>query len=125
RAAIDVVPPMPESEERLVDQLLAEASLGAAGGTAVALRGRRRWVRSFEPARLAEAPTEENASLLKPGAAYLITDGVHGGGAALAELLVRSLDARVALVVPPQFPSPERWDGWEGLPAVPPGADVI
>jgi acyl transferase domain-containing protein/acyl carrier protein len=117
-SAIDVRP----GEERLVDQLLAEASLGAAAGTAVALRGRRRWARSFEPARLAEA---DGGSLLKPGAAYLITDGVHGGGAALAELLVRSLGARVALVGPPQFPPPERWDGWEGLPAVPPGADVI
>jgi len=117
-AAVDVRP----GEERLEERLLAEASLGAAGGTAVALRGRRRWVRSFEPARLAEA---DGASLLKPGAAYLITDGVHGGGAALAETLVRSLGARVALVVPPQFPPPERWDGWEGLPAVPPGADVI
>ncbi len=38
---------------------------------------------------------------------------------------MRSFGARVALVVPPQFPPPERWDGWEGLPAVPPGQDVI
>jgi len=116
-SVIDVRP----IDERLSDQLLAEASLGAAGGTAVALRGRRRWVRSFEAVRL----EEDGASLLAPGAAYLITDGVHGGGGALAELLVRSLGARVALVVPPEFPSPERWDGWEGLPAVPPGQDVI
>ncbi len=119
--AIDVVPSAPGEDERLIDQLLAEASLGAGGEAAVAFRGRRRWVRSFERVRLAEG----GDSHLVPGAAYLITDGVHGGGAALAELLVRSFDARVALVVPPQFPSPERWDGWEGLPAVPPGADVI
>ncbi len=116
-AAIDVRP----GEASLVERLLAEASLGAAGEPAVALRGRRRWVRSFERARLGE----EGTSRLVPGAAYLITDGVHGGGAGLAELLVRSLDARVALVVPPEFPPPERWDGWEGLPAVPPGQDVI
>jgi acyl transferase domain-containing protein len=117
-AAIDVVP----GAEPLVDQLLAEASLPAGSrADAVAFRGRRRWTRSFEPVRLETA----GGSLLKPGAAYLITDGVHGGGAALAELLVRSFDARVALVVPPQFPPPERWDGWEGLPAVPPGQDVI
>ncbi len=117
-SAIDVVP----GEERLADQLLAEASLPAGSREpAVAFRGRRRWARSFERTRLAE----ESLSRLVPGGAYLITDGVHGGGAALAELLVRSLGARVALVVPPQFPAPERWDGWEGLPAVPPGQDVI
>ncbi|HEY3569261.1 MAG TPA: KR domain-containing protein, partial [Thermoanaerobaculia bacterium] len=116
-SGVDVRP----GEAGLEERLLAEASLGARGGTAVALRGRRRWVRSFEPARLEPA----DGSLLEPGAAYLITDGVHGGGAALAELLARSLAARVALVVPPQFPPPERWDGWEGLPAVPPGQDVI
>lgn len=121
-SAIDVRPTEVGSTAGLVERLLAEASLGVAGEAAVALRGRRRWVRSFERARLGEA---DGASLLQPGAAYLITDGVHGGGAALAELLVRSLDARVALVVPPEFPPPERWDGWEGLPAVPPGQDVI
>ncbi|HEY2291007.1 MAG TPA: beta-ketoacyl synthase N-terminal-like domain-containing protein [Thermoanaerobaculia bacterium] len=109
-------------EDRLVDQLLAEASLPAGSREdAVAFRGRRRWARTFERARLEES----GASLLKPGAAYLITDGVHGGGAVLAELLVRSLGASVALVVPPEFPASERWDGWEGLPAVPPGQDVI
>ncbi|MFL6235265.1 MAG: beta-ketoacyl synthase N-terminal-like domain-containing protein [Thermoanaerobaculia bacterium] len=117
-ATIDVRP----GEAGLEERLLAEASLPAGSREdAVAFRGRRRWARSFERARLAE----EGASRLIPGAAYLVTDGVHGGGAALAELLVRSLGARVALVVPPQFPDPERWDGWEGLPAVPPGGDVI
>jgi acyl transferase domain-containing protein/acyl carrier protein len=124
-AAIDIVPTAAGSaaEERLIDQLLAEASLAAAGpaDVAVAYRGRRRWVRSFERVRLPDTVV----SRLVPGGAYLITDGVHGAGALLAERLLRTLDARVALVVPPQFPPPERWDGWEGLPAVPPGADVI
>ncbi len=125
-ACIDVVPPPAGSpaEERLIDQLLAEASLAADGRLdgAVAYRGRRRWVRAFEPVGL---PGGDAASRLVAGGAYLVTDGVHGGGAALAELLLRSLGARVALVVPPQFPPPERWEGWEGLPAVPPGADVL
>ena len=124
-AAIDVIPAAAGSaaEERLIDQLLAEASLAAAGpaDVAVAFRGRRRWVRSFERVRLADPAV----SRLVPGGAYLITDGVHGAGALLAERLLRTLNARVAMVVPPQFPPPERWDGWEGLPAVPPGADVL
>jgi len=76
--------------DRLVDQILAEARLGAAaGGSAVALRGRQRWVRDFAPVAL---PMAE----ISPGGAYLVTDGQHGGGAALAEFLVNKLDARVA-----------------------------
>jgi acyl carrier protein len=82
------------SPDRLVDQLLAEARLGAAaGGSTVAYRGRQRWVRDFEPIPL----SSNDSSLLVRGAAYLVTDGLHGGGAALAEYLVRELDARVAI----------------------------
>jgi acyl carrier protein len=90
-ASVDISLSAPD---RLVDQILAEARLGAAaGGSAVALRGRQRWVRDFEPIPLSTG----DSSLLAKGAAYLITDGLHGGGAALAEYLVRHLDARVAI----------------------------
>ncbi len=86
-ASVDIGSP----SDRLVDQILAEARLGvAAGGSAVALRGRQRWVRDFAPVSL---PATED---FPRGGAYLITDGEHGGGAALAELLVSRLDARVA-----------------------------
>jgi phthiocerol/phenolphthiocerol synthesis type-I polyketide synthase E len=88
-ASVDIGKP----SDRLVDQILAEARLGAvAGGIAVALRGRQRWVRDFAPVSLPAT----GASLLKPGGAYLITDGMHG--AALADFLVHRLDARVAMV---------------------------
>ena len=43
----------------------------------------------------------------------------------IAEHLVRSLEARVGLVMPPQFPERERWETWRSLPEVPPGQDVI
>ncbi len=80
------------SPERLVDQLLAEARRGAAaGGGTVAYRGRQRWVQDFAPVPLSAS----GDSLLKPGAAYLITDGRHG--AALAAFLVNELGARVAM----------------------------
>ena len=86
------------SPERLVDQLLAEARLGAAaGGGTVALRGRQRWVRDFVPIPLSAS----GESLLQAGAAYLITDDLHGG-AALAAFLVSRLGARVA--IPGQSP---------------------
>jgi len=124
--SIDVVPAPPGSpaEERLADQLLAE--LSAAGDDAepaVAYRGRQRWVRRFERLRLPE-PFEPSASRLHTGGAYLITDAVHAVGLGAAEYLAGTLGARAALVLPPDFPAREKWEGWQGLPEVPPGQDV-
>jgi hypothetical protein len=87
----------------------------------VAFRGRHRWVRSFAPVRL----TAPAAPQLRKDGTYLITDGTHGPGMAIAEHLIRKVGARVVLVMPPQFPARERWESWEGLPEVPPGQDVI
>ena len=123
--SIDVVPAPPGSpaEERLADQLLAE--LSAVEKTiepAVAYRGRQRWVRRFERLRLPAA--EPSASRLRAGGAYLITDAVHAVGLGAAEYITGTLGARAALVLPPDFPAREKWEGWQGLPEVPPGQDV-
>jgi phthiocerol/phenolphthiocerol synthesis type-I polyketide synthase E len=112
--------------ERLVSQLLAEMEAPVnSDETAIALRGRHRWSRSFAPIRLS-APA---APRLREDGVYLVTDGTHGPGMAIAEHLVRnvvrSAQARVVIVMPPQFPARERWESWEGLPEVPPGQDVI
>jgi KR domain/Phosphopantetheine attachment site/Beta-ketoacyl synthase-like, N-terminal len=107
---------------RLIDQILGEADAPPrAEEMAVAFRGRRRWARSFAPVRLA-APSRPP---LAADGVYLITDGTHGPGMAIAEHLVRAVGARVALVMPPQLPPRERWESWEGLPEAPPGQDVI
>jgi acyl transferase domain-containing protein len=118
--SVDVVLPAPGSpqEKRLIDQLLAEVAGPAE--TAVALRGRQRWVRGFEPMHL-----DGIASPLAAGGVYLLAEAVHGPGMRIAEHLVRSLGARVGLVVPPRFPERERWETWRSLPDVPPGQDVI
>ena len=103
--------------DRLAGQILAE--LSGPLETTVALRGRQRWVRGFEPV------SGEETSRLVPGGVYLIAEAAHGPGMALADHLVRNLDARVALVLPPQLPAREQWETWKGLPGVPPGQDVI
>jgi acyl transferase domain-containing protein/acyl carrier protein len=128
--SIDIVPPPPGSaaEERLAGQLLAELSAPEAElEPAVAYRGRQRWVRRFERVRLPEAASATagpDTGRLRTGGAYLITDGVHAVGLGAAEYLARTLGARVALVLPPDFPAREKWEGWQGLPEVPPGQDV-
>jgi acyl transferase domain-containing protein len=105
---IAIAPVGSPAEERLVDQLLAEMSGPAE--PAVALRGRQRWVRGFEPVRLAD----DAGSRLVPGGVYLVAGAERGPGMAIAEHLVRSLDARVALVLPPQL-ALDREAGLDGM----------
>ncbi len=80
--------------ERLAEQLLAEVTADAPDAPA-ALRGARRWVLGYQPAR---AP--EGASGLREGGAYLFA-GAPEGAAALAEHLAGTLGARVAVVASP------------------------
>jgi acyl transferase domain-containing protein/acyl carrier protein len=112
--AVDVVLPEPGSpaEERLIAQVLDEIEAGLP--PVVALRGRQRWIRSFERIRM-EA-TDPAASPLHPGGSYLITDGAHGVGPSLAEHLAGAVGARVAVVLPPGTPAgPQPWEGLEGV----------
>ena len=62
----------------------------------VALRGRRRWVRAFEPVRLDE-PAPETSRLRRNGV-YVITGGLGGIGLTLAGFLAERFEARLVLV---------------------------
>jgi acyl transferase domain-containing protein len=93
--AVDVAWPLAaDLGERLLDELAAPQE------DLVALRGRRRWVQSFERLRLLDGP-----SRLRRGGVVLITGGTGGIGFALAEHLARTAEARLVLV------------GRKGLPA--------
>jgi acyl carrier protein len=99
---VDVRPAAP-GDERLVEQLLAEAADDAAD-TAVALRGSRRWVQGYEA-----APVSVGTASFRPGGAYLISGGMPAGTGVLAEHLA-GLGARLAVLVHPSFPQREAWD---------------
>jgi acyl transferase domain-containing protein len=62
----------------------------------VAYRGAHRWVKTFEPLRLAQSATPSFA--LRERAVCLITGGLGGVGLRIAEHLVRSRQARLILV---------------------------
>jgi acyl transferase domain-containing protein len=117
--SLDVAGPL--TDERLVRRILDE--IYGPLENAAALRGRQRWVRGFEPVRLAAGALPP--SLLAEGGVYLIAGAAHGPGMRIAERLLRDFDARVALMMPPQFPERERWETWRALPDVPPGQDAI
>jgi acyl transferase domain-containing protein/acyl carrier protein len=99
---VDVRPGAP-GDERLVEQLLAEAAADATDA-AVALRGPRRWVQGYEA-----APRGAGAASFRPGGAYLVSGGMPAGTGVLAEHLA-DVGARLAVLVPPSFPEREAWD---------------
>ncbi|MBS0180170.1 MAG: SDR family NAD(P)-dependent oxidoreductase [Nitrospira sp.] len=85
----------PPFVDRWGARLVAEASV-ADLDYVVAYRGPHRWVRAFEPLRLAAA--DEQCCVLRKRAVCLITGGLGGVGLRIAEQLVRSRHARVMLV---------------------------
>ena len=109
--SVDVVAPRGEAEvAALATRLLAEALLGGKESPRVALRGRHRWLEGFEPLRLARV--EGVPPRVEPYGTYLITGGLGGLGASLAEALVARAPVRLALVGRGGLPPREEWAAW-------------
>ena len=111
---VDVRPGTP-GDERLVEQLVAEATADVAD-TAVALRGPWRWVQGYEAARAATG-----GASFRPGGAYLFSGGLPAGAEVLAEHLAGE-GAHLALVLHPSFPGR---DAWDAVLAAPGGGGVV
>jgi phthiocerol/phenolphthiocerol synthesis type-I polyketide synthase E len=111
----------------LEDGPLAEADFGRlaaeiegpAASAVVALRGPRRWVQAFDPARIEPpadraplAPAAAAEPRLRAGGVYLITGGFGGIGLVLAEHLARHAQARIALLGRSDVPERAAWPAW-------------
>jgi acyl transferase domain-containing protein/acyl carrier protein len=107
--SLDVTAPAAGSalERELGARLVAELS-AEKPPIIVAFRGRRRWIQSYEPVRLDEAWSRP--AVLREGGAWLITGGLDPTSLVFARNLVRECGGRVALVVPPGFPTRGSWD---------------
>jgi phthiocerol/phenolphthiocerol synthesis type-I polyketide synthase E len=90
---VDAVVPAGEVEARAMGARIAAEAL-AGSERAVALRGRHRWVRGFDPVKPAPVP----APVLREGGVYLLIGGLRGRNELLAEHLVRRYGARLVLV---------------------------
>jgi NAD(P)-dependent dehydrogenase (short-subunit alcohol dehydrogenase family) len=89
--------------------LLKELSAGTADAV-VAYRGKRRWVRAFEPVLLAKnARIEPN---LREGGVYLITGGLGGIGLELAGYLAKAARAKLVLISRTGLPDRGQWQHW-------------
>jgi acyl transferase domain-containing protein len=75
-----------------------------------AYRGGRRWVETFEPARL-PSPQQKPAAL-KDGGVYVITGGLGNIGLLLAEAVARDVRAKLVLIGRSAYPPMEEWDAF-------------
>ena len=99
-----------------IDEALDEEGLNAlmndlespGADAVVAYRGRRRWIRGFEPVRL---PASTGA-VFRQGGTYLITGGMGGIGLALAEHLARNVTANLVLTGLSAVPERGDWNRW-------------
>ena len=91
--AVDIESDVSARAKELAELLIEEARHGQAGGE-IAIRGKRRWVKTYD--RVGEA--REGKELIRERGVYLITGGGGGIGLALGEYLGRTKKARVILV---------------------------
>lgn len=109
--SIDIILPEFDSwqEGKLIDQLLGELSTHTSERV-IAYRGLNRWVQTFEPIRLDEAKGDK--PMLRAGGVYLITGGLGDIGLALAEYLAQTVQAKLVLIEPLNFPERNQWSQW-------------
>lgn len=100
----------PQMGARQADELLTMLSGELSSeitDAVISLRGKRRWVQSFEPVALQERSIQ--CAHLRKNGVYLITGGLGGIGLAMAEHLARSMQARLVLVGRSALPPREEW----------------
>lgn len=109
--SIDLLLPPQGSKQRekLVEQLITELN-AATSDRVIALRGKHRWVETFEPLRW--NGSAQISSPLRRGGVYLITGGLGRLGLLLAEHLAGAVKAKLILVGRTELPTHDQWDHW-------------
>ncbi|HEU4453277.1 MAG TPA: phosphopantetheine-binding protein, partial [Longimicrobium sp.] len=103
--AVDVETPRSEDEARALASRIAAEALSGRTERVVALRGRSRWVRGWDAVPAADLGPVP----LREGGVYLFVGGLRGRNERLAEHLVRTRGARLALI-DPTLPHRGQWD---------------
>jgi iturin family lipopeptide synthetase A len=103
--AIDVELAASTGAHAVAGRLVAELR-GFGSGRLIALRGRHRWSRAYEPQPDAGTP----APRLRERGVYLITGGIGDVGLVIAEYLARTVQARLVLTSRSRALTPEQID---------------
>lgn len=106
---IDVICGEGSPSSQLLLQLTNEV-MDDNGDRVVAYRGLYRWVREFEPVRL--APTSPEPLRLRQNGVYLITGGLGLVGLKIAEKLARTIQPKLALLGRKGLPARSEWNQW-------------
>ncbi|MGH2509696.1 MAG: SDR family NAD(P)-dependent oxidoreductase, partial [Ktedonobacteraceae bacterium] len=93
---------MEQLVHQLVNELLTESS-----DNIVALRGKRRWVPSFESVALPIG--DPHTAGLRQGGVYLLTGGLGGIALEIAQMLAQTVQARLVLLNRSGLPAREQW----------------
>jgi amino acid adenylation domain-containing protein len=106
--SVDIQLPQPHAPDgqQLLERLVTEL-LNDVADTAVAYRGRRRWVQTFTPLSLPKQPIQ-----LRANGHYLITGGLGRIGLTLAAHLAETKQARLTLVDQFNLPPQAEWANW-------------
>lgn len=95
-------------EDPLLVSLLNELAADT-DDTLVALRGKLRWIQSFEPVPLPEQKIDSPELRLRQRGVYLITGGLGGIALEMAGYLAREYQARLVLTSRKSLPPREQW----------------
>ncbi|MGP1384066.1 MAG: type I polyketide synthase [Thainema sp.] len=94
---------------RIVSCLQAEL-MHPTADRVIAYRSQHRWVQTFEPLQV--PASEQPLSQLRSQGVYLITGGLAGIGAALAEYLAQAVQAKLAFIEFEALPPRAEWSQW-------------
>lgn len=98
----------PDKLEKTAVQIVAEIHACTANRI-IAIRGSRRWVRSYEPVHIDETNLSR---YLQPNGVYVITGGLGGIGAQMAGFLAEIEGVRLALIERSVLPPRGDWENW-------------
>lgn len=94
--SVDVTPSASGVWDDKLIQIIVNEAMSRLPETVVAYRGYSRWVEDFE--KLSLSGSDEIPALLKKQGVYVITGGLGGMGLAIAEYLLKELQAKVILL---------------------------
>ncbi|MCM3904753.1 MAG: SDR family NAD(P)-dependent oxidoreductase [Pyrinomonadaceae bacterium] len=96
-------------DRSVTDSVWAEITAESRQSRAVAYRGGRRWVQSFEPLKL---PAAQAHSRVRDGGVYLVTGGLGRIGLLLATFLARQARVKLVLIGRSGLGARADWNEW-------------
>jgi acyl transferase domain-containing protein/acyl carrier protein len=106
---IDLAEATSELAEPMLDMLMQEL-LVASDDSIIALRGKHRWIQTFENIKLNKH--ERDSIRLRKEGVYLITGGLGGVGLQIAHHLASNFQAQLVLIQRSVLPPVTEWQQW-------------